>query len=62
MRIGGVLERTYWMTNKEWYRMNLEKDCFELTDKAPEEAIKSFKLWNTPIPKRYDKKGNKYYD
>ena len=29
-------EFMYWRTNKEWYRINSEKDCFELTDKAPE--------------------------
>ena len=38
-------EFMYWRTNKEWYRTNSEKDCFELTDKAPERARKSFELY-----------------
>lgn len=38
-------EFMYWRTNKEWYRINSEKDCFELTDKAPERARKSFELY-----------------
>ena len=39
-------ERLYWKTNKEWYRINREKDCFELTEKAPLRAQKSFDLYN----------------
>ena len=38
-------EFMYWRTNKEWYRINSEKDCFELTDKATERARKSFELY-----------------
>ncbi|MCC8069575.1 MAG: phage minor capsid protein [Ruminococcus sp.] len=38
-------EVMYWCTNEEWYSINKEKDCFELTDKAPERAIKSFELY-----------------
>jgi len=38
-------EFMYWRTNKEWYKINSEKDCFELTDKAPERARKSFELY-----------------
>ena len=41
-------EPLYWRTNKEWYRVNREKDCYELTDKAPERAQKSFEMWNSP--------------
>lgn len=37
-------ERTYWMSNNEWYRINYEKGCFELTDAAPERAKKSFEM------------------
>ena len=32
-----------WKTNKDWYRFNEETGDFELTDKAPKEAIESFK-------------------
>lgn len=38
-------EVMYWSTNEEWYTINKEKDCFELTNKAPERAIKSFELY-----------------
>lgn len=38
-------EPLYWRTNKEWYRINTEKDCFELTDKAPERAKRSFEMY-----------------
>mgnify|MGYP004603426135 FL=1 len=38
-------EAVYWASNKEWYRINLEKDCFELTDKAIERARNSFELY-----------------
>lgn len=38
-------EFMYWRTNKEWYRINSEKDCFELTDKASERARRSFELY-----------------
>lgn len=31
-----------WMDNEEWYTYNLEKEEYELTDKAPPEARKSF--------------------
>ena len=24
-------ERVYWMTNENWYTVNQDKDCFELT-------------------------------
>ena len=39
-------ESLYWKTNEEWYRINYEKDCYELTEKAPERAIESFKMYN----------------
>lgn len=40
--------RLYWMTNEKWYRINEEKDCFELTAEAPARAIRSFYEWNKP--------------
>jgi len=39
------MEPMYWKTNKSWYRINYEKDCFELTDEAPERARKSFEMY-----------------
>lgn len=38
-------ELLYWKINKEWYRVNKEKDCFELTEKAPDRAKESFKMY-----------------
>ncbi|MEF2767732.1 MAG: hypothetical protein U0O05_08490 [Dorea phocaeensis] len=38
-------EFMYWKTNDSWYRINYEKDCFELTEEAPERARKSFELY-----------------
>ncbi len=45
--MSGDEEIMYWHSNPEWYRIN-EEGKFELTDKAPERAIKSFELSNTP--------------
>ena len=39
-------EPMFWRSNKEWYRINKEKDRFELTDRAPERARKSFEMYN----------------
>lgn len=41
-------ERVYWMTNKAWYTVNTEKDCFELTKEAPLRARKSYEMWKKP--------------
>ena len=38
-------EAMYWMRNDEWFTVNHEKDCFELTDAAPPRAVESFKLY-----------------
>lgn len=38
-------EAMYWKRNKKWYNVNLEKNCFELTDEAPERAVDSFKMY-----------------
>ena len=45
--MSGDTEIMYWHSNPEWYRINKDGK-FELTDKAPERAIRSFKLANTP--------------
>ena len=34
--------RPYFMTNPSWYRFNDEKGEVELTEDAPEEAVKCF--------------------
>ena len=34
------------MTNKSWYKINREKDCFEILDSAPAKAKLSFEIWS----------------
>ena len=36
---------TDWMKNKEWYYVDEERNRYVLTDKAPEEARRSFEKW-----------------
>ena len=38
-------ESMYWMTNDKWFRINHERDCFELTDEAPQRTVESFKMY-----------------
>ncbi len=40
-------ERSFWKSNPEWYKIN-EIGDFELTDKAPPEAVESFRKWCVP--------------
>lgn len=47
-------ELMYWHSNKEWYRVNYEKSCYELTEKAPQKAIDSFEKWKNHMQKEYD--------
>ena len=41
-------ERMYWLSNKEWYRVNPTTYEFELTEKATPLARKSFAKWKRP--------------
>lgn len=38
-----TVEEPYFMKNKEWYYFDEEEFKYKLTDKATEEAIKSYK-------------------
>lgn len=38
-----LIDKPYFMKNKSWYYFNYKNDKFELTQKAPKEAIKSYK-------------------
>lgn len=52
----------YFLSNKEWFYFDENEFCYKLTDKAPKEAIKSYKefyhagfledesreMWTTP--------------
>lgn len=50
-------EAMYWKTNKEWYRANYDKDCYELTELAPSRAIESFRMYQKE--NRIDAKRNR---
>lgn len=39
------METLYWRKNKNWYTINEKEDRYELTDKAPERARRSFEMW-----------------
>lgn len=39
-------ESTFWLSNKDWYRIDKEKDCFEILDTAPAKAKLSFEIWS----------------
>lgn len=43
-------ESIYWKSNPKWFFINAEGK-YELTDMAPERAVKSFMLFNTPRSK-----------
>ncbi len=43
----------FWAKNKEWYIMDKVHKRFELTDKAPEEARRSFEEYKSINSKRY---------
>ncbi len=34
-----------WMNDHDWYSIDKERDRFVLTEKAPEEARRSFEKW-----------------
>lgn len=35
----------FWKSNPEWYRVNPKTKDYEMTSKAPKEAVKSFEEW-----------------
>ena len=39
--------RPYYLKNKEWYYYDKNERCIKLTDKAPPEAVESFKTSHT---------------
>ena len=36
---------SFWRTQDDWYFFDEERECFALTDKAPDEARRSFEQW-----------------
>lgn len=57
-----MLDMPYFMTNKEWYRFDFEEDRFVLTEKAPEEAKKSYEKYmkEEKNPRKYKNESYKY--
>ena len=45
------MESMYWRTNKDWYTVD-DNGNYHLTEKAPDRAKESFKLYNTPRSER----------
>ncbi|MDO5138573.1 MAG: hypothetical protein Q4D71_08985 [Oscillospiraceae bacterium] len=41
------MERSFWSTNPDWYRVN-KNGKYELTSSAPPEAVESFRKWCIP--------------
>lgn len=44
-----MIDRPYFMTNKDWYKFDFAKRQYVLTDKAPEGAKKSIKKFYAEI-------------
>ncbi len=46
-----ILKKPYFMTNKEWYYYDMKKYKYKLTNKAPKEAIESYKKFYKELEK-----------
>ena len=46
-------DTVYWTKNKEWFTLDKERQRFELTDKAPDEARRSFEKYKIINSRRY---------
>ena len=46
-------DTVYWTKNKEWFTLDKEHQRFELTDKAPDEARRSFEKYKILNSRRY---------
>ena len=44
----------YFLSNKDWYYYDEEEFCYMLTDKAPKEAIESYKEFYNELNKYMD--------
>ncbi len=44
-----MIDMPYFLTNKEWFTENPKTGKFKLTDKAPPEAVKSFKQYQAHL-------------
>lgn len=44
-----MTDMPYFMTNDEWFRFDLKKRKYVLTDKAPQKAIDSYKEFYSEV-------------
>ena len=51
-----TVDEPYFMTNKDWFYFDEEEFCYKLTDKAPKEAIESYKEFYKMLDNVYDYK------
>jgi hypothetical protein len=45
--MNNISKPPYFMENKDWYYFDKEEWCYKLTDKAPKEAVESYKEFYT---------------
>jgi len=48
------LNKPFFMTNPEWFRYDLKKGTYVLTDKAPEKAKNSYKRFYSRLENSYE--------
>ena len=48
-----MLDRPYFMENREWFTYDVQKRRFVLTDKAPEKAKKSYEEYYKALNNHY---------
>lgn len=46
-----ILEMPYFLNNKEWYYYDEKEEKYKLTDKAPKEAVESYKQFYKELEK-----------
>lgn len=49
---GALLNRPYFMSNKNWYYYDEKEEIYKLTDKAPDKAIESYQDYYKNIDKK----------
>lgn len=47
-----MVDRPYFMDNKDWYKFDFKKKQYVLTDKAPEKAEQSLKEYYADVNRR----------
>lgn len=47
-----MVDRPYFMNNKDWYKFDFKKKQYVLTDKAPDKAWQSLKSFYAEVDRR----------